>query len=262
MKIAVIGCGVMGTAFARHLAKTYTVFLCDHNKPKTMSLAQEIGGKYFEKVGEAISQADVILLAVKPKDLSQVAEEGRAAFSADQILISILAGTPIAVLKHYFPSGSIVRTMPNLGLLCQMGVIGLVNEENLQLEIKRKVDSLMEGIGLSLWMSESKIEALTALSGSGIGFVLVIIEAMIDGGVHLGFNANESREIVLKTLEGAIALMRKSGKHPAELKLQISSPAGTTAAGLRVLEESGVRSGIFETLIASYEKALRMMKEV
>jgi pyrroline-5-carboxylate reductase len=115
-------------------------------------------------------------------------------------------------------------------------------------------------MGLYAWMAEGKLEALTAISGSGIGFVLVMIEAMIDGGVHLGFTATDAREYVLKTMEGAVALVRETGKHPAELKLNISSPGGTTIAGLKVMEEQGVRSGIIHTLIASYEKALNMMK--
>jgi len=262
MKIAVIGCGVMGSAFARHLAKKNSVILCDRDKERGKAFAKEIGGSYRENSAEGVSTADVIVLAVKPKDLATVAREIAPALTNKKILISILAGTPIATLRHYFPLASLVRTMPNMGLICGEGVMGLVDAEGLSSEIKQIIDSLFEGIGLKMWMNENKIEAVTALSGSGIGFIFVIIEAMIDGGVHLGFSSSESREIVLKTIEGAVALMRETGKHPAELKLQISSPGGTTIAGLKVMEEAGVRSGIIKTLAASYEKALNMMKNL
>lgn len=262
MKIAVIGCGVMGSAFARHLAKKNSVILCDRNKERGESFASEISGIYCENLSDAVSAADVVILAVKPKDLATVAGKIALALTDKKILVSILAGTPIAVLKHYFPLASVVRTMPNMGLVCGEGVMGFAEEGGLSAETREIVDSLFDGIGLKIWMNEHKIEAITALSGSGIGFVLVFIEAMIDGGVHLGFSSGESREIVLKTIEGAVALMKGSGKHPAELKLQISSPGGTTIAGLKMMEESGVRAGIIKTLAASHEKALNMAKNL
>ncbi len=262
MKVAILGCGVMGTAFARHLASKHALILCDHDLAKVQSLAKELGAIAQEDLGEAVKEADIVLLTVKPKDLAEVARLTASLFSKDKILVSVLAGTPIAVLKRYFPQGVIVRAMPNLAVAAGQGVIGLSEEGFHTVKVTRAVDSLMHGLGLYAWMKEDKLDALTAISGSGIGFVLVMIEAMIDGSIHLGFNAAEAREFVLKTMEGAVALMRESGKHPAELKLDISSPGGTTIAGLKVMEAQGVRSGIIHTLIASYEKALNMMKSL
>jgi pyrroline-5-carboxylate reductase len=262
MKIAIIGCGVMGSAFARHWAADHAIVLCDPHQEAAEALSKETRGTVCQKLEKLAEQADAILLAVKPKDLSSAAQVIAPTLTSDHLLISILAGTSLATLKHHFPTGVVIRTMPNLGFLHQAGVMGIVDDEALSLQTRKKVDLLLEGIGLKLWLSENKIEALTALSGSGIGFMFVIIEAMIDGGVHLGFTSAESTEIVLKTMEGAIALMRASGKHPAELKLQISSPGGTTIAGLRAMEEAGVRAGIFRTLIACYDRALEMRKEL
>jgi len=262
MKIAVIGCGVMGKAFAKHFARHHTVILCDRDRKVAETLAREIGAIFQEKPAAAIRQADVVLLAIKPKDLGSFAKEGASAFKKDKILISILTGASLKVLKGKFPKATVVRTMPNLALACGEGVIGLVEEKSYTKAFREKIESLFAGMGLLAWMSEEKIEPLIAISGSGIGFVLVIIEAMIDGGVHLGFSATDARAFVLKTLEGAVALMKESGKHPAELKLRISSPGGTTMAGLKVMEEQGVRAGILKTLIASYEKGLQMMKSL
>lgn len=261
MKIAVIGCGAMGSAFARHFAKKNTVILCDHDPKKAAQLAGEIKGTYHEKASDAIHAAEIIVLAVKPKDLSSIAQETESAFKSGKILVSILAGASVAMLKKHFPSAVIVRSMPNMGLIYGEGVMGLVNSPDLSAATKTTIDSIMDGMGLNLWLTESKVEAITALSGSGIAFILVVIEAMIDGGVHLGFTSQEAREIVLKTMEGAIALLKESGKHPAELRLQIASPGGTTIAGLKMMEECGVRSGIVKTLAACHEKALNMMKD-
>lgn len=260
MKIAVIGCGVMGSAFAKHFAKKHSVLLYDRDQVKTRALAKEIGGSFAENLNSAIGDADLILLAIKPKDLSLLAKTGSDAFTEKKILISILAGTSISLLKRNFPKPIIVRSMPNLAFVFGQGVMGLAENGHLSLQLKQQINLLLDGIGLILWMPEDKIDALTALSGSGIGFVLVMIEAMIDGGVHLGLTAQESKEIVLKTIEGTVALMKESGKHPAELKLQIASPGGTTIAGLKVMEEEGVRSGIVHALVACYEKAQSLMK--
>jgi pyrroline-5-carboxylate reductase len=259
MKVAIIGCGVMGSAFAKHFAKKHSVLLHDHDKLKAQALAKEIGAAFEENLSHCIEKADVVLLAIKPKDLASLAKAASGALTEKKILISILAGTPTAVLRKNFPTGVLVRTMPNLALAYGQGVVGLAENTHISPQIKQTVDSLLEGIGLVAWMSEEKIEALTALSGSGIGFVLVMIEAMIDGGVHLGFTAQEAREFVLKTMEGAVALMKETGKHPAELKLNIASPGGTTIAGLKVLEEEGVRSGIVHAMVACHEKALNML---
>ncbi len=250
----------MGSALAKHLAKKNAVVVYDRNASKRKALAEEIGGTERETAAEAIQDAEVIFLAIKPKDLASFAREASEAFTKQKTVISILTGASVAMLRSYFPSSLIVRTMPNLGLLCGQGVTGLVDDPALSSEAKKRVEALFEGMGLNIWLPEQKMEAITALSGSGIGFVLVMIEAMIDGGVHLGFNSSEAREIVLKTMEGAVGLMRASGKHPGELKLQISSPGGTTIAGLKVMEETGVRSGIMKTLLASYERALNMLK--
>ncbi len=258
MKIGVIGCGVMGSAIAKHCAKEHSVILYDRNISKSKALAKEIGAEERETAADLIRDTDVIVLAIKPKDLAPLASESHKAFTRQKILISILTGATLAALKSYFPAPAIVRTMPNLGLVCGEGVIGLVEDPTLLPEVKMRIDVLFKGMGLHVWLPESKVEAITALSGSGIGFVMVMIEAMIDGGVFLGFSAAQAREIVLETFEGAIALMRATGKHPAELKLQISSPAGTTIAGLKAMEESGVRAGIVQTLAACYEKAQHM----
>jgi pyrroline-5-carboxylate reductase len=121
------------------------------------------------------------------------------------------------------------------------------------------VDGLLAGLGLNVWLNEKKIEALSALSGSGIGFVFVMMEAMLEGGILLGLTALESREVVLQTFLGAVALMAETGKHPAELKLQVCSPGGTTISGLKAMEEAGVRAGILATLVACYEKASKLI---
>jgi pyrroline-5-carboxylate reductase len=257
MKITVIGCGVMGSALAGRFTGQHALFVYDRNPGKVKALCSS-GARACSSIKEAVKEGDLIILCVKPKDLPSIVSHVAGQSWEGKVLVSILAGTSLESLASHFPGASIVRGMPNLALIYGQGVTGLAAEDWVSSEDKERVNLALKGTGLTLWMSEKKLEALTALSGSGIAFVIVMIEAMLDGGVYLGFSPQEALTIVLQTMEGAAALVRESGLHPAELKLRISSPGGTTIEGLRVMEEKKVRSGIMQTLIACYEKAVKM----
>lgn len=262
MKIAVIGCGIMGTAFARHFAGKEQVVLCDQDVKRAKTLSSELNCRFAEGLGDAVKDVDGVLLAVKPKDLASAAKMIAPALREGKMVISILAGTPLSVLKRYFPLASLLRIMPNLALTCGEGIIGMVDDGHLSESVKKNAEALFKGMGLLAWMPENKIEALTALAASGIGLVCLMIEAMIEGGIFMGFNAQESKDLVFKTIEGSIALLKKTGQHPAELKLNISSPGGTTIAGLKEMEDRGVRSGIMNALLAAHQRGVQMLHEL
>lgn len=262
MKVAVIGCGIMGTAFAKQLAKTQQVILCDHDFKRAQLLASELKCRAEENPNNAVQDAEAVLLAIKPKDLPSAAKKIAPACAEGKILISILAGIPLSILKRYFPLPTILRIMPNLALTCGEGVIGLLDDGHFSLAFKKKIEDLFEGLGFLMWMPENKVEALTALTASGIGMVFLLIEAMIEGGIYMGFSAEEAKNLVLKTMQGAIDLLNKTGQHPAELKLNICSPAGTTIAGLKEMEDRGVRSGIINALLAAHGRGLQMLHDL
>lgn len=251
----------MGTAFAKEFAKKEQVILCDQDKKRAKELSTELNCSFEERLTDAVQDADEILLAVKPKDLPALAKTIAPALAEGKFVISVLAGVPLSILKNFFPLASLLRIMPNLALTCGEGVIGLVDDGHLAESVKKRAEALFEGMGLLAWMPESKVEALTALTASGIGLVFLMIEAMMEGGIFMGFNARESKELVLKAIEGAIALLKKTGLHPAELKLNISSPAGTTIAGLKEMEDRGVRSGIINALLASHQRGLQIFSD-
>lgn len=260
MKVAVIGCGVMGSALARHFSKKHPVILSDRTCTKSAALAKELGGEVYLRQIDAIEKADLIILAVKPKDLKLVAKEIGGAFRSNQIVVSVLAGTPLKLLHQYFLQAKIIRAMPNLALTCGEGVIGFVDTPELSSGIKDEINTLFQGLGLLVWLSEEKLEGVSALAGSGPAFIFVLIEAMIDSGIALGFTQAESKELVLKTLEGAIKLLRETGSSPAELKWKVTSPGGTTIAGLKVLERGAIRGVLMETFQATYLKAEELQK--
>lgn len=242
----------MGSSFARRFAeKGHEIVLCDHAFVKGEALATELGAKFYAAPNDAVKEADIVLLAIKPKDLEKIAGEIKL---DGQILLSILAGTSAKRLKEYFPKAKIVRAMPNLALTQGEAVIALVGDE-LSIDAHNQIDDLLMGLGLIFWTQEDKIDVITALSGSGPAFVLAMIEAMTETGIELGLTAIESQELVLQTMLGAVALLKANPGHPGQIRWQISAPGGTTIAGQAAFEESGVRSGIRKTILATYARA-------
>jgi len=255
VKIAIIGCGVIGTALARHFAHENQVLLADHSYPKSLALAQELGGVAFESGMEAIQKAEVVVIAIKPKDLAAFAQETAGAFKHAPMVISVLAGTSVAMLKQYFPSCAIVRIMPNLPMICGEGVIGFVQTPQMNPERKKGVEELFEGLGLLHWVTEDQLEMLSAIAGSGPAFNLVILQAMIDSAIKLGFTPQQAKEYVLQTTEGSIALLKSTGKSAEELINQVAPPEGTTRAGLKVLADKEMSQILQETYQATFNRA-------
>ena len=254
MKIAVIGCGVIGSALARHFADENQVFLVDHTYKKSLALAQELGCAACETAAEAIQKAEMVVLAFKPKDLAAFAQDSSQVFKHAPIVVSALAGTPVALLKRHFPSCLIVRIMPNLPMVCGEGVIGFVQTAQITAERRKSIDETFEGLGLLHWISEDQLEMLSAVAGSGPAFNLVLIQAMIDSAVILGFTPEEAEQYVLKTLEGTIALFKLAG-NSEDLINQIASPGGTTREGLKVLAKKDIGQILKDAYQATFNRA-------
>ncbi len=259
MKIAIIGCGSMGSALARHLSKHASLILCDRGKEKGQALAKEIGAHFIESPGDAIKDAEWVILAIKPKDLKLLAPQ--LTLTKDQTLFSVLSGATIATLKKLFVKPSVIRMMPNTAVSIGKGIIGFAEEEGLEESKKQKIEKQFSSLGLLHWIPENKMDAFAALAASSPAFGFVIMEAMMDAGVSLGFSAKESRDIVLSVFEGCVALLKDSSKHPAELKLQITSPGGTTIEGIYALEAGGIRKSMFDAMTATYLKGVKMSHE-
>ncbi len=253
MQITLIGCGNMGAALAERLSQTNPLFLYDHHAEKAERLAQKGYGKSYKNLEDALQGSEMILLAVKPQSLKEAADSLKASLQKNPMIASILAGTPLAALRRYFPAAPLVRMMPNLALIYGEGVIGLSPDEKITKEMRERLTKTFEGLGKVHWLPEEKMDALTALTGSGPAFFFAMVEAMIEAGIAMGFTASDAKELVCQMVQGSLTLLEKTPKHPAELRWQIASPQGTTIAGLRKLEELALRSGIIKTFLAAYE---------
>ncbi len=252
--IAIIGCGNMGSSLAEWLSRTHRLLLHDRDWTWTQELAQKVQGKACQTNQEAIDQAQLIILSIKPNNLKEISHEIGSKLREDQLVVSLLAGTPCAVLRQYLPKPILVRMMPNLALRYGEGVIGLVACCELIKELKQELSELFAPLGLVYWLKESLVDALTSLTGSGPAFMLTLIETMIEAGITMGFQAKDSQKLVIQMLRGSLALLEETAQHPAELKWQIASPAGTTMAGFRAFEQGKIRSALIETFLAAYQR--------
>ena len=197
--------------------------------------------------------APVVLLAVKPQQLELAA--GQAGSGAGGLLISVLAGVTLARLQRLFPGWQCVRAVPNTPALVRSGLTGLAFAEGVTAEQRRWVVQLFDQVGEVHELPEAQLDAFLALTSSGPAFVAVVAEALADGAVAAGLPRLLAQRVAHRTLAGSAALLQERDLHPGQLKDMVSSPGGTTMAGLRQLERAGLRSGLIEAVLAAAERS-------
>jgi pyrroline-5-carboxylate reductase len=199
--------------------------------------------------GKAVAQADVVILAVKPQDMLQTVQEMTPVVGDHQMVISIAAGVPTAKIEGAFGKPvRVVRVMPNTPALVLAGAAGLCAGSHAtaaDLEVAR---TLFDALGKTVVVSEYLMDAVTGLSGSGPAYIFVLIEALADGGVNMGLSREAALTLAAQTVYGAAKLVLETGLHPGELKDRVTSPAGTTIAGLQALEEHAFRAAVIDAI--------------
>lgn len=260
MKITIIGCGAMGSAFAQRWSKLkHQLVLCDHSKEKAEKLAAKTKAQVELNAKRAIKGADLILLAVKPADFSKMAR-ALGPIGKDQIILSILTAVSVADLKKTLKANEVVRLVPNIAVSHGKSVLVLALESTLSTKGKQRLETGLKGLGNMVWLEESKMDAATALAGSGPAFIFSFIEAFVESGILLGLSSKEALSITLQAIEGCVALLEDRKTSPQELRWNITSPAGTTIHGLKVLEEGGMQAVVMEALRAAFLRAKEMQK--
>lgn len=260
-RIAFIGSGAMGEAMIKGLLAQGVVTPAqlvagDPVPARRAAITQAYGVATTDDNHAAVADADVVVLSVKPQVLPKVMAELQGRIPPQALVLSIVAGVPLATLCAGLDHERVVRTMPNTPAQVGKGVTVWTATAAVSRAQRHLTESILAALGEQLAVEdEHYLDAATGLSGSGPGFVLLLIEALIDAGVHVGFARADAQRMVLQTVEGTVALMRESGLHPAELRNRVTSPAGTTDAGLVELESSGVRAALLRAVDAAYRRS-------
>ena len=202
---------------------------------------------------------EAVLLAVKPQQLEAVAAAAPTPTSAEPpLLISVLAGVTVARLQRLFPAWRIVRAVPNTPCLVRAGLTGLAWGEGVSAEQQAWVEQLFAQVGEVLQLPEAQLDAFLALTSSGPAFVALVAEAMADGAVAAGLPRVQAHHLAHRTLAGTAALLQEQQLHPGQLKDMVSSPGGTTIAGIRALESGGLRAALIEAVVAAAERSRQL----
>lgn len=260
-KIGFIGGGAMGEALIagllrRELFTPENILVSDVNSEQLKYLYAKYGVSIKETNDAVIEDVDILLFAVKPQVVDLVLGNIIEPIRQSQLIISIVAGVTLEHLSNYFPKGTpVVRVMPNTACLVGQGISALALGASVDQRELVTAEGILSSVGKVLVMPESMLDAVTALSGSGPAYVYLIIEALIDAGVRVGLPRDISKELVLQTMSGSVAMVRETEKHPAQLKDMVTSPGGTTVAALEILEKSGLRGAFIEAVRAAWERS-------
>ncbi|HEX6031386.1 MAG TPA: pyrroline-5-carboxylate reductase [Tepidiformaceae bacterium] len=260
MKVAIVGGGVMGeailgAALEGAVFEPGDVVLCEKLDHRREQLHAEYGVPVTGSSDEAMPDADLVLLSVKPQDLGTV----HGMLRPDALLLSIMAGIRIPTISAAFSHECIVRVMPNTPVAAKAGMSVWTATSSVTAEQRQLTHHLLGSIGRDLYVDdEARLDMATALSGSGPAYVFLFMEAMIEGGVAIGLSRAQAEEMALQTVLGSALYARQSGLAPAELRARVTSPAGTTAAGLLELERGAVRAAIIDCIQAAHERAIEL----
>jgi pyrroline-5-carboxylate reductase len=219
-------------------------------------LESQVGIRAIASNAEAVTLGDVIILALKPQDIGVVLQEVGGFVSSDQLVVSIAAGVPLSKLEPPFEAPvPVIRVMPNTPCLVGAGMAAIARGKHATPEHETRVLGIFNATGKAVTVSEKDLDAVTALSGSGPGYVAVIVEAMIDGGVRAGLARDVATTLAIQTVLGSAQMLSETGTHPALLKDMVSSPGGTTIAGIHALERGGVRAALIDAIVAATERS-------
>jgi pyrroline-5-carboxylate reductase len=267
--IACIGSGNMGFALMKGAAASVggaNIGFADVDAAKARAAAEALGGTVYRSSPEAVLKSGFVFLAVKPQVLAEVLAEiapavkERIAGGKPPVLVSMAAGWSIAKIQGIAGSVPVVRIMPNTPALVSQGMIVLSASPEVPPEKAAELETALSGAGAVDRLDESYLDAVTALSGSSPAFVYLFIEALADGGVRAGLPRDKALSYAAQTVLGAAAMVRETGKHPGELKDMVTSPGGTTIAGVGALEDGAFRGTVMRAVEAAWHRSLELGK--
>ena len=265
-KIVFIGPGVMAEAIIagllrKKLAKPENILASGPRQER----GADLSGKYKIKTSidnaSATSQADVVVLSVKPQRLSEVMK-GLYKINPEALVLSIVAGASIQKISKALKHQAVVRSMPNTPGQIGEGITVWTASARTSNEQREMARQILGALGEEIFVEdESYLDMATALSGTGPAYVFLFTEALIDAGVHMGFPRRIAEQLVLQTIKGSVSFYHQAERHPATLRNQVTSPGGTSAEALYYLEKAGFRTAISRAVWAAYQRSLELGKE-
>ena len=266
VNLGFIGAGNMATALIKGLVSSGLydsehVNISDVDEGKVRQISDQFGVRGFQDNKALVRQCDIVLLCVKPQNMREVLEDIREEVRGDHLVISIAAGIPLkmifGVLGREVPA---VRVMPNTPALIQRGMSALAPGGLVSSEQMDRARAIFDAVGETVIVEERMMDAVTAISGSGPGYLFRIMECFVEAGTEVGFDEETSLLLVVQTVLGAARLAKESDKSLTQLREMVTSPGGTTAAGLGVFDSRGLEGNIREVVKAARDRGVELGK--
>jgi pyrroline-5-carboxylate reductase len=268
-RLAFIGCGAMAEAMIagllrKKLISPANVVGSHPRQARREELHVKYGIEMFEQNREAAAAAapetsqngSIVVIAVKPQRLSKVLEELKNAIHPDQVIVSIVAGAKTQTIVDELLHAAVVRAMPNTPAQIGEGVTAWTASAAVSERQETQVRALLEALGKTVRVeNERQIDMATALSATGPTYIFMVMEALVDAGVHMGFSRHIAEELVHQTMLGAVLFARESHKHPAELRNMVTSPGGTSAEAIYQMEKGSLRTVLSKAVWAAFQRA-------
>ncbi len=274
-RLAFIGCGVMAESIIAGLLRKKLVgpeqIVGSHpRQARREEMHVKYGVEMFEQNREAVTEAhpggpdngSIVVLAVKPQRLRRVLEELKGALVKEQLVVSVVAGAKIETIAEELLHASIVRTMPNTPAQIGEGVTAWTSSADVSERQENQVCAMLDALGKTVRVeNQRQIDMATALSATGPTYVFLVMEALIDAGVHMGFSRHVAQELVHQTMLGSVLFARESHKHPAELRNMVTSPGGTSAEAIYQMEKGSLRTIMSKAVWAAFQRAESLGKK-
>ena len=267
MKIGFIGTGNMGSSMIRGMVTSGAVSggninVFDLDRMKAEELAKEYGITFLGSEVEVAEKSDIVILAVKPNIYREVLEKIKDIINKDKVILTIGAGISIRFVEDVIGEDKkVVRTMPNTPAQVLEGMTAVTFNSNISEEDKKAVYMILDSFGESIEIEEKLMHAYTGISGSLPAYVYMFMEALADGGVLEGMPRDKAYSIIAQAVKGSAAMLLETGKHPGQLKDEVTSPGGTTIEAVKVLEKGNFRGTVMEAVAACTEKSRKMAGE-
>ena len=267
LHLAFIGCGVMGESMVagllrRELVDPKNISASHPRESRRDELAHKYGITVFESNSEAaktvVGQANsAVLICVKPQRLARVLSDLTGVLHLDQLVLSIVAGARIEHLADELGTAKIVRAMPNTPSQIGAGITAWTCTEAVAEAERGHVREILAALGKELFVeTENMIDMATSLSATGPTYIFMVMEALTDAGVHLGFSRDMAKELVQETMLGSVKFAMESHKHPAELRNMVTSPGGTSAEAIYQMEKGSLRTVLSKAVYSAYKRAV------
>jgi pyrroline-5-carboxylate reductase len=262
--IGFIGSGVMAEAMIKGLVdqgllRGDQIIAADPRRERGLELTARYGVHSTQDNGEAVQNAQIVVVSTKPQVIGEVTHQLAGRARSASLILSILAGVRISTLSRGFDNASVVRSMPNTPAQIGQGITVWTATESVAPAQREQARALLGALGEDIYVDDEKyLDMATALSGSGPSYVFLLMEALIDAGVHMGFSRRDAERLVLQTLKGSAEYAMQSNMHPAPLRNQVTSPGGTSAAALYELEKGRLRTVIADAVWAAYRRSVEL----